>query len=83
MTVSAPDAVTFDNGSVIDFYYANPAQNETGEGISTLLNLPKLDHIVVRAPGGTAVRTCSLSYTYPAAAASNKLCFLSSVDISQ
>ena len=82
MTVSAPDAVTFDNGSVIDFYYANPAQNETGEGISTLLNLPKLDHIVVRAPGGTAVRTCSLSYAYPAAAASNKLCFLSSVDIS-
>jgi len=82
MTVSAPDAVTFDNGAVIDFYYANPAQLETGDGISSLLNLPKLDHVVIRAPGGTAVRTCTLSYTYPTASASNKICFLSSVNIS-
>ena len=82
MTVSAPDAVTFDNGAAIDFFYANPAELETGDGISSLLNLPKLDSVVVRAPGGTAVRTCSLSYAYPTAPASNKICFLSAVEVS-
>ena len=80
MTVSAPDSVIFDNGAYIEFFYVNPAQQESGDGM-TLVNLPKLDHIVVRAPGGTAVRTCTLSYAYPAASSSNKICFLSSVSI--
>lgn len=81
MTVSAPDKVTVDNGTEIVFYYKNPSQLETGDGV-TLLNLPKLDRIEVRAPGGTTVRSCTLGYSYPLASASNKLCFLSSVNIS-
>ena len=80
MTVSAPDKVSFDNGSVFDFYYRNPAQLETGDG-ATLLNLPKLDRIVVRDPEGNAVRTCDLSYVYPQASSSNKICFLHKVSI--
>lgn len=79
--VSAPDKVSFDNGTVIDFFYKNPTQLESGEG-TALGNLPKLDRIVVKNTDGAELRTCNLEYVYPSASSSNKICFLSKVTLS-
>ena len=55
---------------------------ESGENGTTLTILPKLDRVVANAPDGSAVRTCVLSYSVPAASSSNKLPFLTAVDVS-
>ena len=79
--VSALDRIVFDNGSAIDFYYKTLPYNESGEG-TILTILPKLDRIVVSNSDGEAVRTCALSYSFPPAEESNKIPFLSEIELS-
>ena len=79
--VSVLDAITLDNGSVIDFYYMSLPQTETAIGWNITVQ-PKLDRFIVKSPGGATVRTCSFSYSVPAASSSNKLPFLTAVSIS-
>ncbi len=81
ISVSVLDAITLDNGTVIDFYYKSLPQKETAIGWNITVQ-PKLDRFTVKSPAGATVRTCTFSYSVPAASASNKLPFLSSVDIS-
>ena len=78
---SVLDAISLDNGSVIEFFYKNLGQYETGDGWN-FQQRPKLDRIVVRDADGNEVRTCAFSYSFPAASASNQIPFLSAVDIS-
>ena len=79
--VSVLDAISLDNGSVIDFYYKNLGQYESGDGWN-FQQRPKLDRIVIRDADGKEVRTCTFAYSFPTASASNKIPFLSTVDIS-
>lgn len=79
--VSVLDAITLDNGTVIDFYYKSLPQTETAIGWNITVQ-PKLDRLTVKSPAGATMRTCTFSYSVPAASTSNKLPFLSSVNIS-